>query len=109
MLVTTVDGNKSAFPKIQVRQAEAARRLQQAIGRPSDRRLKEIIAARALPNCTVTEQDVDNARLIFGPDIGSLKGKTVRKNADHVELKLSSVPSELIRRHKAVTICLDIM
>lgn len=109
VLVTTVDGNKSAFPKRQVRQAEAARRLQQTIGRPSDRRLKQVIAARALPNCTVTAQDVDNARLIFGPDIGSLKGKTVRKKADHVDLRLSSVPSELIRRHKAVAICFDVM
>lgn len=92
-----------------MRRAEAARRLQQTIGRQSNRRLKEALASRALGNCDATEEDVNNAGLIFVPDVGALKGKTVRLKADHVDLRFSPVPSELLRRHKAETVFFDVM
>jgi hypothetical protein len=35
-------------------------------------------------NCDVTRQDILNAEDIFGPELGSLKGKTVQQASDQV-------------------------
>lgn len=57
----------------------------------------------------MTEEDGDNAQTILGLDIWSLKGKMVKGKAEHVNLSLSAVPSELIRRSMEVTIFFDLM
>lgn len=47
--------------------------MQRRLCRPSTAKFIEIVG-KAL-NCFVTRQDILNAEDIFGPDIGSLKGK----------------------------------
>lgn len=69
MMLSTVTENKKNYTHREVRQAEAARRLLAIVGRPSERQLRKILNARQLRNCEVTEQDVINARRIFGPDV----------------------------------------
>jgi hypothetical protein len=54
------------------------------IGRPSTQRYMELISKGRIRNCAITRQDIVNAEDIFGPDLGSLKGKTVRKASDQV-------------------------
>ena len=47
---------------------------------------------------------------IFGPDVGSLKGKTVRRNTVHVEDASPFVlPPNVIHNYKQITLCADIM
>jgi len=47
---------------------------------------------------------------IFGPEIGSLKGKTVRRNTGHVDdASPSTLPPDVINNYKQMTICADIM
>jgi hypothetical protein len=62
-----------------------------------------------LPNCPVTREDIMTAEKIFGPDVGSLKGKTVRRTTDHVEINQYPIPAELMSQHREVTIAADIM
>ena len=38
------------------------------------------VSMNMIPNCPVTIQDIKNAEFIRGPDLGCVKGKTVRKN-----------------------------
>jgi hypothetical protein len=46
---------------------------------------------------------------IFGPNLGSLKGKTVRRKNAHVPSLVAKVPYEIICAHRDVTLCFDIM
>ena len=83
-LISTVKHNKSSYTDTDYHRALAARELQIKIGRPSTKDFKNIIVANLLPNCPVTRQDINVAEDIFGPDIGSLKGKTTHRGPHKV-------------------------
>jgi hypothetical protein len=78
-LVNTVDDNKVRYNKADYLQACKAMELQTKIGRPSTREFIHIIKNNLLPNCPITHLDMLAAEDIFGPDLGSLKGKTVQR------------------------------
>ena len=75
LLINAVSANKNKFTNRDIMKAQAARELQNIIGRPPLRKFVEIIKHQLFPNCTTTIQDILNAEIIFGPNIGSLKGK----------------------------------
>lgn len=108
-LVNTVKENIKSYTKREVKRAQEARRLMAIIGRPSEHQLATILNQRQLANSTVTAQDVINARKIFGPDIGSIKGKTVRRREPHVEIIIRPIPSDIMNRHREVVVCFDVM
>ena len=60
-------------------------------------------------NCPVTAEDVDNAEKIYGPDIGTRKGKTTRKKPTPVKRDEIEAPKELIEKNQDITLCMDIM
>ncbi len=57
----------------------------------------------------MTPADVDLAEKIFGRDIGTLKGKTMRQAPPRVKDDLVEVPRELKEKHKDLELCMDIM
>ena len=63
----------------------------------------------AIKNCPVEMEDVDIAVKIFGPDIGTLKGKSVRRPPNPVRENLIEIPAEIKAEHKNLTLCIDIM
>ena len=54
-------------------------------------------------------EDVDIAIKILSPDIGSLKGKSIRSQPPPVRDNLIQIPTELTQEHKNLTLCIDIM
>jgi hypothetical protein len=86
LLVNTVDHNKFKYTKRDYSRAVLARKTQKMIGRPSTRSFISIVEKNLLPNCPVTRRDIAMAEDIFGPDLGSLKGKTVRSAAAAVNV-----------------------
>jgi len=109
LLITTVEGNKNKLSARHVLQATHARALQRVIGRPSTADFIRYVATNAIPECPITVQDIKNAEFIWGPDIGSLKGKTVRGSSPQVKLEATSIPVEIMQQYQHVTLSVDIM
>jgi hypothetical protein len=84
VLFTTVEDNKYRYTNRDYTQATLARKLQNIIGRPSARAFLKIIEQNHLMDCPIFRKDVLAADGIFGPNVGSLKGKTVRQGGIHV-------------------------
>ena len=74
--VQTVEENKKMHTKREIQRAKRTRELYHAMDIPSVNDFKAIIRMNTIANYPVTVQDIDLAETIFGPDIGSLKGKT---------------------------------
>lgn len=109
MMVSTVKDNLGAYTRREIKRATEARRLMQIIGRPSEQQLRRILDQNQLRNCGIHSQDVNNARNIFGPDAGSLRGKTVRRSEPHVDLVQRPIPDGILERHREATVCFDVM
>jgi hypothetical protein len=86
-----------------------ARKLQLTIGRPSTADFLHIIQNNILPNCPITRSDIITVDDIFGPDVGSLKGKTTRSTPHKVRPGLVDLPAEILSHYCDVTICADVM
>ena len=77
MLLTTVDDKKSKYMAHMYSQALLACKLQAMIRCPSTHDFLQIVDHQLLPNCPIIRADILAAEDILGPNIHSLKGKTV--------------------------------
>ena len=75
---------------------------------PSDRELMDV-SIEHKSNCPITRCAIHIAKDIYGPNLGSLKGKTVRRTLPHLPSGVDPMPSELQKRHPGVTITMDIL
>jgi Zinc knuckle len=100
-LINTVADNRTKYTNRAYLRATMARKIQQIIGRPSTREFMQIVDKNLLPNCPVTRADIVAAEKIFGPDLGILKGKTVRKSTEHVDVEKAEmdIPSDLLSQY----------
>jgi hypothetical protein len=105
--VDSVEENRKMFTDRQFQRAKHARQVYHAIGTPSLQDFKSLIASNQIRNLPVTVDDVKVAEKIFGPDIGSLKGKTTRHKPAPVVSDYIEIPKELIMSHNNATLCID--
>lgn len=108
-LLQTVEHNKSLYSKRQVAKADRAKALYYNIGTPSMEDFKHLIKMGSIQNCPVVLEDVQLMEKIYGKDIPTLKGKTVRKKPQPVVSDYVEVPKELIEAHQGIILCADIM
>jgi hypothetical protein len=107
--VETVRANKALFTKRQVKGAQSARRLYKCLSHPSISDFKWILRTNGIKDCPVTLTDAEIAQRIWGPNIATLKGKTMRKAADVVNVEsLILIPKDLLEIHKDVILAIDI-
>jgi hypothetical protein len=109
VLINTVADNQYKYSNRDYSRALLARKIQRIVGRPSTRQFLNILNNNTLPNSPVTYHDVMAAENIFGPDVGSLKGKTVRQTPEAVRINKIAMPEGLFKRYQNVTIAADIM
>jgi hypothetical protein len=109
MLVNTVQSNKEKYSHLDYLRAKEACELMCKIGRPSLKQFLTILDRNLLPNCPVTRRDAILAENIFGSDLGSLKGKTVRKPSEPVQIPMNDLPMDIMQQYQNVTLCGDIM
>lgn len=108
-IIKTIRDNYEGFTKREVIKAHEARRLQAMMGCPSDRDFEGVVREKLLPNCPVTVDDIRNAHTIFGPDLASLRGKTVRRKPEHVRTDYVAIPKDIIAMNADVTLVADVM
>ena len=94
-LITMVDNNKSKYTNTDYSHAQLACRIQRMIGRPSTHDFLHFVDNNLIPNCPITRQDILVAEHIFGPDLGSLKGKTVQWKPCLVMVHTSNIPAAI--------------
>jgi hypothetical protein len=106
--VVTVDDNMKLYTKRQIVGAEKAQTLQAGLAFPSNNDLSWILQSNQVEECPVTKADADTANKIWGANIASLKGKTIRKTPPHVPTDMVAIPTEIRELHRIVTISFDI-
>jgi hypothetical protein len=110
ILINTVAKNKAKYTISDYKRSVKARTIQRRIGRPSTKRFVELVKKKRILNCDVTQQDIVNAEHIFGPDRGSLKGKTTRDMQDQIRAGgLVPIPIAIMDHYRKVVLCMDVM
>ena len=107
--VNTVRDNKKNVTNNNYLRALRAQELQVMVGCPSDKDLIKILKTSSLPNCPVMPRDVIIANKLFGPDIGTLKGKTTRRGPPIVDSPMSVDTTSMLEHYGEVTLCVDLM
>ena len=107
--VQTVEENMKMYTPRQIQQAKAARDLLASLGTPTVRDMKTAITTNAIKNVPVTVKDIDLAEQIFGPDLGTLKGKTTRRKPLPMVTDQVAIPPELYEAQQNVDLGIDVM
>jgi hypothetical protein len=102
-MVVIVSDTMKKYSMRQVRQAELAREYQRKLGYASPGQLIKMIGQGQRANSSITAQDVVRSVDIWGPDLGSLKGKTTSHKA---QLELPVVTT---KQFESQTMHLDLM
>ena len=107
-LVHTVTNKIEGNTQLDINRAKLARCIQNILMRPASRALYEKLIPH-LDGCPVTYKDVQAADDIYGPNLGSLKGKTVRQNNQPVSSDIAGVPFHVMEKHRNITLAIDVM
>ena len=67
------------------------------------------VSIKHLYNCPISKKDIKVADDVFGPNLGSLKGKTVHCPNPHMSMANEGEPSNIMKVDRAVTLEVDIM
>ena len=78
------------------------------VGCPYEQGHKYFMSSINIYNCPLTIHDVNNAPVIFGPNIVRVRGKTFRKKPDRVMKYYVAVPRDFLEMHKYVTLVSDV-
>ena len=79
------------------------------MGFPSEQNFYNIVRLNIIVNYPVNFDNVKNAKLIFGPDITSLKVKSVRRKQASVVTDYVYIPREILESRKELEVSTDIM
>ena len=101
--------NKFPYSERQFKMAKLARDTMSIVGRPSDNDYVSIITTNQIKNCPVLPEGIKIAKKVFGPELGTLKGKTTRKKPIPVRQDIISIPRNIKIAHRDVVIAADVM
>jgi hypothetical protein len=92
----TVKNNREGFTDRDYERARRARKALGLVGYPSPKDFKHMVSSNMIKNFPVTPIDVTNANKTFGPDLTTLKGKTVRMTPPPVVTDYVQIPNEIM-------------
>ncbi|CAJ1956587.1 unnamed protein product [Cylindrotheca closterium] len=80
-----------------------ARSAMHILNAPSTKSLKYAIQSGLIKNCPITEEAINHAEAIFGPDASTLKGKSTRPTPKKTHNDFLSPPEELYQHNRSIT------
>ena len=89
--------------KTKLLKAKNTKQVMLALGSPSSKNLKKIINMKFIKDNSITCEDV------YGPNQGSIKGRTIQKNMKIEQYEKIEIPCELMVRNRYIEISADIM
>ena len=104
-----VGNNKNGFIKYQYKRSLVTRNLYNIVGAPTFKNAKMMISKNIIHNCTVTVEDIEIAKKIFGLDVSTLKVRTTRKILKVVVNSIIELPGELIDNNQELIMFMDII
>jgi hypothetical protein len=105
----TVKNNREGFTDRDFEQAKRARKALGLVRYPSPKDFKHMVSSNMIKNCPVTSIDITNANKIFGTDVATLKGKTVRMTHPPVVTDYVQIPNEIMSLNRNITLAIDLM
>ena len=109
LLLNTVSDNREGFTRREYKGPQETRQSMHLLGFPSEREFENMVCSNMIVNCPINFDDVKNAKLIFGPDITSLKVKSVRRKPASVVMDYVDIPREILESRKELEVLTDIM
>ena len=76
---------------------KAACRALGLVGYPSERDFTNMVSSNMITNFTINLLDIKNDNMIFGPNVSSMKGKSVRRQPEAVVSKYMKIPEEILK------------
>jgi hypothetical protein len=109
MAIDTININREGFTERDYERAKRAQKALALVGYPSPKYFKHMVSSNMIKNCPVTSTGVANANTIFGPDLATLKCKTVRITPPPVLTDYVQIPKEIMSLNRNVTLAIGIM
>jgi hypothetical protein len=106
-LISTVAENRKGYTLRQFERAKEARKLYHIVNTLTMNNFKSLLRMNDIQNCPVTVEDANISEKIFGPDMSSLKGKSMRCKPKPVRSDLIEIPNEIITKHHDIDLCMD--
>ena len=92
LLLNTVLENQEGFTQREYKGPREAWQAMQLLGVPSGRDFEKMLCSNMIINCPIIFDNVKNTKLIFGPDITSLKSKSLRRKQDSLVMYFIEIP-----------------
>jgi hypothetical protein len=91
VMVNTVKDTREGYTNRAYTAAKQAHNALGMVGYPSEKDFKNMVSSNMISNCPVTPSDITVANKIFGPNVASMKGKTVRATQEPVPMEYVEV------------------
>jgi hypothetical protein len=111
-MVNTVQENREGYTNREFERAKVAKVARRALGMvgyPPPADFTNMVGANMFINFPVAPTNITTSDKIFGPDVASLKGKTVRNTPSPVLTDYVKIPQAIIDLNKDVTLAADVM
>ena len=106
--LSTVSDNKKLFKARDIRKADDAIRLNRRTNHIAKDKFAWIVSENRILNNPITVGDVNRSKLIYGPPIPPIKGRTRDQESTRVsDITMVQLPTELYQDLKHVTLCID--
>ena len=107
--VNTVADNRECFTCREYEGSKAARRALVLVGYPSERDFTNMVISNMIVNCPVTPQDIKKYDEIFGPNVPSMKRKSVRRRPEAVVSDYVEIPKYILSMDTGLEVFIDVM